>query len=298
LELKGYDICHNSAQVVERIGYDSEEDTANPTGSVFCAHGAGFVVPWNEVPDYMHLEYVCDALTGEVATGGLSYDLEEQAQHLKELAKRKEEEKQKALGGALGASWELDKELQQIYAREFGMNKEDLLDYERKKWAKKSESKEKAPVLKYDKKGNPIYPKKPVLEEYLIVDGYNIIFAWEELKELAKINIDSAKDKLLDILCNYQGYKGSPVMVVFDGYRVKGSKGSIRKYFDLEVVHTKENETADMYIERTVHEIASKYKVTVATSDGLEQLTILGQGALRMSAMALKQEIKRVQKVF
>ena len=298
LELKGYDICHNSAQVVERIGYDSEEDTANPTGSVFCAHGAGFVVPWNEVPDYMHLEYVCDALTGEVATGGLSYDLEEQAQHLRELAKRKEEEKQKALGGALGASWELDKELQQIYAREFGMNKEDLLDYERKKWAKKSEPKEKAPVLKYDKKGNPIYPKKPVLEEYLIVDGYNIIFAWDELKDLAKTNIDSAKDKLKDMLCDYQGYKGCHVMVVFDGYRVKGSKGNYQKHFDLEVVHTKQDETADMYIERKVHEISSKYKVTVATSDGLEQLTILGQGALRMSAKALQQEMDRMKREF
>jgi predicted RNA-binding protein with PIN domain len=176
------------------------------------------------------------------------------------------------------------------------MNKEDMLDYERKKWAKKNEPKEKAPVLKYDKKGNPIYPKKPVLEEYLIVDGYNIIFAWEELKELAKVNIDSAKDLLKDMLCDYQGYKGCKVMVVFDGYRVKGSKGNYQKHFDLEVVHTKQDETADMYIERKVHEIASKYKVTVATSDGLEQLTILGQGALRMSATALKQEMERMKR--
>ncbi len=297
LELKGYDVCHNSAEVVERIGYDSEEDVANPTGSVFCAHGAGFVVPWNEVPDYMHLEYVCDALTGEVtSSGGLSYDLEEQAQNLRELARRKEEEKQKQVAGGLGASWELDRELQQIYAREFGMNKDDVLDYERKKWAKKNEQKEKAPTLKYDKKGNPIYPKKPVLEEYLIVDGYNIIFAWDELKELAKVNIDSAKDKLKDLLCNYQGYKGCRVMVVFDGYRVKGNAGSLVKYFDLEVVHTKQDETADMYIERTVHEIASKYKVTVATSDNLEQLTILSQGALRMSALMLKQEMERMSR--
>ena len=295
LELKGYDVCHNSAQVVEEMAYDSEEDVANPTGSVFCAHGAGFVVPWKEVPEYMHLAYVCDELTGELVSGGLSYDLEEQAQHLRELAKRKEEEKQKAQAESLGMSWELDKELQQIYAREFGMNKEDVLDYERKKWMKKNEQKEKAPVLKYDKKGNPIYPKKPVLEEYLIVDGYNIIFAWEELKELATVNIDSAKDQLKDILCNYQGYKGCHVMVVFDGYRVKGSKGNYQKHFDLEVVHTKQDETADMYIERKVHEIASKYKVTVATSDGLEQLTILGQGALRMSATALKQEIERTE---
>ena len=296
LELKGYDVCHNSAEVVEQIGYDSEEDVANPTGSVFCAHGAGFVVPWNEVPDYMHLDYVCDAKGHIQTAGGLSYDLEEQAQKLRELAMRKEEEKEQAKQGALGASWELDKELQQIYAREFGMNKEDMLDYERKKWSK-NQHKEKAPTVKLDKKGNPIYPKKPVLEEYLIVDGYNIIFAWEDLKELAKINIDSAKDKLKDLLCNYQGYKGCRVMVVFDGYRVKGNVGSSVKYFDLEVVHTKQDETADMYIERKVHEIASKYKVTVATSDNLEQLTILSQGALRMSALALKQEIERMEKL-
>lgn len=311
LELKGYDVCHNSAEVVERMGYNSEEDTENPTGSVFCAHGAGFVVPWDEVPNYMHLEYVGspyamvrrnankagvneDEETYELwENDGLSYDLEEQAESLRKLAKRKEEEKIQAAASA--SSWEMDKELQQIYAREFGMNKEDMLEYERKKWAKKSQS-EKAPTLKYDKKGNPIYPKKPVLEEYLIVDGYNIIFAWEDLKALSKVNIDSAKDKLKDMLCNYQGYKNCHVMVVFDGYRVKGNKGSVEKYFDLEVVHTKQDETADMYIERKVHEIVGKYKVTVATSDNLEQITILSQGALRMSALNLKQEMERMER--
>ena len=313
LELKGYDVCHNSAEVVERIGYDSEEDTANPTGSVFCAHGAGFIVPWNEVPNYMHLEYagnpngaarrngnkataIMDGEEQDLWEDGLSYDLEEQAESLRKLAQRKEEEKAQAMASA--SSWEMDKELQQIYAREFGMNKEDMLDYERKKWAKQREKSqsEKAPTLKYDKKGNPIYPKKPILEEYLIVDGYNIIFAWEDLKALSKVNIDSAKDKLKDMLCNYQGYKHCHVMVVFDGYRVKGNKGSVEKYFDLEVVHTKQDETADMYIERKVHEIAPKYKVTVATSDNLEQLTILSQGALRMSALNLKQEMERMER--
>lgn len=307
LELKGYDVCHNSAQVVERIGYNSEEDTENPTGSVFCAHGAGFVVPWNEVPNYMHLEYVGDPnQAGMYQTedkiweqDGLSYHLEEQAESLRKLAQRKEAEKAQAMASA--SSWEMDKELQQIYAREFGMNKDDILDYERKKWSKKSKQgeqsqSEKVITLKYDKKGNPIYPKKPILEEYLIVDGYNIIFAWEDLKALSKVNIDSAKDKLKDMLCNYQGYKNCHVMVVFDGYRVKGNKGSKEKYFDLEVVHTKQDETADMYIERKVHEIVSKYKVTVATSDHLEQLTILSQGAFRMSALNLKQEMERMER--
>ena len=290
LQLKGYDVCHNSAEVVERIGYDSEEDLANPTGSVFCAHGAGFVVPWNEVPNYMHLEYVGNPYSLSEYENNLqetSDDLEEQAESLRKLAQRKEEEKAKALAST--SSFEMDKELQEIYAREFGMKKEEVIEHERKKWATKT---------KYDKKGNPIYPKKPVLEEYLIVDGYNIIFGWKELNELSKINMDSAKDKLKDMLCNYQGYKQCRMMVVFDGYRVKGNKGSVTKYFDLEVVHTKQDETADMYIERKVHEIASKYKVTVATSDGMEQLTILGQGALRMSALSLKQEMERIEKEY
>ncbi len=297
LELKGYDVCHNSAEVVERISYDSEEDTANPTGSVFCAHGAGFVVPWNEVPNYMHLEYACDADGHVKQMGGLSYDLEQQAEELRELAKRREEDKKAKSASA--TSWELDQELQQIYAREFGMNKEDMLDYERKKWVKKSGDgtgkKESVPHQKYDKKGNPIYPKKPILEELLIVDGYNIIFALPELKALSKVNIDSAKDALKDMLANYQGYKGCRLMVVFDGYRKKGNLGSVEKYFSLEVVHTKQDETADAYIERTVHDLVSKYKITVATNDNLEQLTILSQGALRMSANMLLQEFERVK---
>ncbi|MBR2044751.1 MAG: TetM/TetW/TetO/TetS family tetracycline resistance ribosomal protection protein [Agathobacter sp.] len=296
LELKGYDVCHNSAEVVERIGYDSEEDTANPTGSVFCAHGAGFVVPWNEVPDYMHLEFVCDSEGHVTQKGGLSYDLEQQAEELRELAERKEADRLAKTASA--SSWELDQELQQIYAREFGMNKEDMLDYERKKWAKKSgegtKKKESQPHQKLDKKGNPIYPKKPILEELIIVDGYNIIFAVQELKELSKVNIDSAKDKLKDMLANYQGYKGCRLMVVFDGYRKKGNTGSNERYFDLEVVHTKQDETADAYIERTVHQLVDKYKITVVTNDGLEQLTILSQGALRMSADMLVQDMKRV----
>lgn len=296
LDLKGYDVCHNSAEVVERIGYDSEEDTANPTGSVFCAHGAGFVVPWSEVPDYMHLEYVCDSEGHVEQKGGLAYDLEQQAEELRELAERKEADRLAKTASA--SSWELDKELQQIYAREFGMNKDDMLEYERKKWANKSKGdshrKESVSHQKFDKKGNPIYPKKPILEELVIVDGYNIIFALKELKELSKINIDSAKDKLKDMLANYQGYKNCRLMVVFDGYKRKGNTGSNEKYFDLEVVHTKQDETADAYIERTVHQLVDKYKITVVTNDGLEQLTILSQGALRMSASMLLQDMERV----
>jgi len=259
---------------------------------VFCAHGAGFVVPWNEVPDYMHLEYVCDSEGHVKQVGGLVYDLEQQAEELRELAERKEADRLAKTASA--SSWELDQELQQIYAREFGMNKEDMLDYERKKWANKSKKKESVPHQKLDKKGNPIYPKKSILEELIIVDGYNIIFAVKELKELSKVNIDSAKDALKDMLANYQGYKNCRLMVVFDGYKRKGNTGSNEKYFDLEVVHTKQDETADAYIERMVHQLVDKYKITVVTNDGLEQLTILSQGALRMSADMMVQDMKRV----
>jgi predicted RNA-binding protein with PIN domain len=193
------------------------------------------------------------------------------------------------------SNWELDKELQQIYAREFGMNREAVEDQERRRWMKKK-SDTKPATLKYDKKGNPIYPARGPQEEYLIVDGYNIIFAWEDLKELLHVNIDSARDKLLDILSDYQGYKGCPVMVVFDAYKRKEHPGTKDKYHNLEVVYTRTDETADAYIERTVHEIGRKYRVTVATNDGLEQLTVMGQGALRMTAENLREEIARVSR--
>lgn len=291
LELAGYDVCHNSEEVVARIGYDSEADTANPTGSVFCAHGAGFVVPWDQVPDYMHLDYVYTP-DGEKPEDGFFYDTADQTfgpGGTYAGVKKPNEAKSQT-------SWELDKELQQIYAREFGMSREDVEDQERRKWMKKKTNESKPNVVKYDKKGSPIYPARGPQEEYLIVDGYNIIFAWKDLNELSRVNIDSARDKLLDILSNYQGYKGCPVLVVFDAYKRKEHPGAKQKYHNLDVVYTKTDETADAYIERTVHEIGHKHRVTVATNDGLEQLTVMSQGALRMSAENLRQEIERLSR--
>lgn len=292
LELAGYDVCHNSEEVVERIGYDSEADTANPTGSVFCAHGAGFVVPWDQVPDYMHLEYTYETGAVEKPEDGIFYDTADQTfgpgKVLSNIGKSNE--------GKSQTSWELDKELQQIYAREFGMSREDVENQERRKWMKKKTSESRPNVVKYDKKGNPIYPSRDPQEEYLIVDGYNIIFAWKDLNELSRVNIDSARDKLLDILSNYQGYKGCPVLVVFDAYKRKEHPGARSKYHNLDVVYTKTDETADAFIERTVHEIGRKYRVTVATNDGMEQLTVMSQGALRLSADNLRQEIERLEK--
>lgn len=224
---------------------------------------------------------------------------------------------------------ELDQELADVYAREFGMSRGDMEEEQRRKWSKKKKDPEGARQghVKLDKKGNPIYPAKKQQQEYLIVDGYNIIFAWQELKELAKSNIDAARDELKDILLNYQGCKKCYVLVVFDAYKVKGNPGK-REWYDgrsrriarsekaqkepstgtyagsdntisqgIEVVYTRQDETADAYIERKVHEIGQKYKVTVATSDGLEQLTVLSMGALRMSATALRQEIDQMNRI-
>ena len=287
LELSGYDVCHNSEEVIAETGYDSEADTANPTGSVFCAHGAGFIVPWDQVDDYMHLprQFVPEEET-QTPADGRSYETDGQSfgpVHRQQSS------------GKTG--WELDQELQQIYAREFGMSREDMEDQERRKWLKKKSDAPKPNVVKYDKKGNPIYPAKGPQEEYLIVDGYNIIFAWKDLNELSRVNIDSARDKLLDILSNYQGYKSCPVLVVFDAYKRKEHPGAKSKYHNLDVVYTKTDETADAFIERTVHEIGHKYRVTVATNDGLEQLTVMSQGALRMSADNLREEIERLSRL-
>ncbi len=293
LELSGYDVCHNADEVIARIGYDSEEDTANPTASVFCAHGAGYLVPWNEVPKHMHLAFVYQGdAENNTQMDGFSYDNRNAMTATTKANRKSWEEKVTAM-----TSCELDAELAEVYAREFGMSKSDMEEQERRKWAKKRTETSKPNTVKYDKKGNPIYPAKGPQEEYLLVDGYNIIFAWDDLKELASINIDSARDKLKDILSNYQGYRKCHVLVVFDAYKKKGNPGTSETYHNIEVVYTKQDETADMYIEKKVHEISKKYRVTVATSDGLEQLTAMSMGALRMSAHQLQEEIERLSRL-
>jgi small GTP-binding protein len=260
LKFKGYAPCHNQEEVVEMTGYDSEADTANPTGSVFCANGAGFVVPWNEVENYMHVK--TDLNFNAV------YDVTGTPQ-----SKAAKTEYQDSYAG--------DKELMEIFEKTFGPVKRKK-SYETKVRTYHPENK------KYKGKTDNNLP------ECVLVDGYNIVFAWEELKQLAATNIDAARDKLLDMLCNYQGYKGNTVIVVFDAYNVKKHKETISKYHNIYVVYTKEAETADMYIAKTTHKMANKYRVTVATSDALEQLIIMGHGALRMSAMNFKEEVERI----
>jgi predicted RNA-binding protein with PIN domain len=260
--VKGYGLCHNMEEIIEQIGYDAEQDTMNPTGSVFCAHGAGFVVPWYQVKDYMHVE------------GSL------QQQTL-------QEETDAARKGVSTSDWIGTEEVDAILERTFHANKRDK-SVPRAGSFTKQKAVWQEPVVKTYK---PQEPQK----EYLVVDGYNIIFAWDDLKEIAAINIDGARGRLLDILCNYQGIRQCELIVVFDAYRVKGHTTETLDYHNIHVVYTKEAETADQYIEKFAHENGRKYRVTVATSDGLEQIIIRGQGCLLLSAREFQVEVKRVE---
>lgn len=255
--LKGYEPCHNAEEVIAAIGYDAEADTENPTGSVFCSHGAGFVVNWDKVDEYAHVET------------GLG------------VKNQEAEEEQSPVPVKSFSQMRLDEaELEEIFTRTYGPVKRQKNAF--LKTTKNSFGEER---LRRAKRQEPE-------KEYLLVDGYNIIFAWEDLNELAKINIEGARNKLMDILCNYQGYKKCTLILVFDAYKVEGNQGSVQKYHNIHVVYTKEAETADQYIEKTVHEIGKKYHVTVATSDAMEQVIILGQGADRLSAGNLREEIE------
>lgn len=261
--LKGYQPCHNAEEVIEAAGYEPDADMENPTGSVFCAHGAGFVVNWDEVDSYAHIQTEL----------GLEETEQETILHTQPAQPYKSFDEIR-----------LDQEeLEEIFTRTYGP-----IRRERNAFQKTSRT-VTAPAS--PRKSKPKEPEK----EYLLVDGYNIIFAWEDLNELAKVNIEGARNKLMDILCNYQGYKKCTLILVFDAYKVESGQGSVQKYHNIHVVYTKEAETADQYIEKTVHEIGKKYHVTVATSDALEQVIILGQGADRLSARNLREEIQRMK---
>ena len=250
LTLKGYDLCHNQEEVVAARGYDSELDLANPTGSVFCAHGAGFVVDWDEVEEYMHMERTLDQ-TGEEGLAEVT------------LPKRRH------------SSIELtQEELDAIYVRT-----PDPVKQNHGPVTVCAKEKDREPGSAYtDPKWERRRREKEGRQEYLLVDGYNIIFSWEELRELSEKDIGAARGKLADILSNYQGYRKCTLILVYDAYKVEGNPGEVMKYHNIYIVYTKEAETADQYIEKTVRRIAKDAAVTVATSDGLEQVIILGQG--------------------
>ena len=253
--------CHNAAQVIEAAGYEPEHDLENPADSVFCAHGAGFVVPWDQVRSHMHV----DSGWGKTARP------EPEAQAVPQ---------RRAM--AYRATLEEDAELLKIFERTYGPIKRDPL----------------AAFRPVQKRERPDFDAQQweILPEYLLVDGYNIIFAWDELNALAKDSLEAARHKLMDILCNYQGYQKCNLILVFDAYRVPGSPGSIEQYHNIHVVYTKEAETADMFIEHVTHEIGKGRRVRVATSDGMEQIIILGHGALRVSARMFHEEVQNVEK--
>lgn len=272
--LKGYMPCHNADEVIEEMNYDSESDLENPTGSVFCAHGAGFIVPWYEVEDYMHLE--------------LQTPMQKQVEEEIPMPKRTPKEAEAYLKEGV----QNEEELRAIFERTYGAVKRERQGWER---VSKRNPNRNPSVRSSETENTRKEKKREPIKEYLLVDGYNIIFAWEDLNELSKINIESARNKLMDRLSNYQGYKKMTLILVFDAYKVKGNPGSVMKYHNIYVVYTKEAETADQYIEKTVHEIGRKYQVTVATSDALEQVIILGQGGNRLSAANLLEEVEAVE---
>lgn len=256
----GYDRCHHTEEVLAEVGYDCDHDTENPADSVFCAHGAGYLVKWDEVPLHMHLPYQKDiktepeAVSAPVSRGYSGY------------------------GGSLAE----DKELMAIFERTYGKIRRD----ERSALHTQRES---TPA------SVPVSPQK-LGKEYLLVDGYNIIFAWDELKKLSEENLESARHRLIEMMQNYQGVRRCELIVVFDAYRVKGNPGSSEQVGKIHVVYTKEAETADTYIERATHELGKDYRVRVATSDRLEQIIILGNGAYRMSASEFYEEIRQTNR--
>lgn len=277
VRLKGYMPCHNADEVIEERHYDPEADLRNPTGSVFCSHGAGFVVPWNQVKEYMHVESCFAGDRKAIEESAFQEELEKRKE-----AARKREENRSASGGEyfLGTD-EIDAILQQATGAGRGLEKK------KEGWQRQSRSTETRQAT------TRVYQGQPKKEEYLLVDGYNVIFAWEELSALSKVTLDGARGRLLDILCDYQAMKGCRLIVVFDAYRLKGHPEEAYAYHNIYVVYTKEAETADRYIERFAHDNSKKYQITVATSDGLEQIIIRGEGCRLLSSRDLQADVER-----
>lgn len=274
LEFRDYEPCHDQEEVIGEIGYDPEKDTDNPAGSVFCGHGAGFYVPWNEVPKHMHIESQLKKWLEDEADGQEAQMPGRRGKGAARLPAGKEAAQMYSM------SRKEEKELEEIFIRTYGR-------YETKP----------APSPRIvSAESQKSHKKKEALKEYLLVDGYNVIFAWDNLKELARDNIEGARGKLMDVLCNYQGFKKCTVILVFDAYKVDGYALEIQRYHNIHVVYTKEAETADQYIEKVVHEIGRKYHVTVVTSDGVEQVVTLGQGGTLISAREFLEEVKLVRR--
>lgn len=271
-----YEVCNNAEEVIEAMGYYPEADIENTADSVFCSHGAGFVVPWNEVINYMHLPYFGDTKEEES---------EEEA--FLRYANRLPSQ----VGSDRGEVFLGTDEIDSILKSAVSSNKKKEEESARNRWKGRGRADEYPEVSTNAKRVKSSIGK----DDYLLVDGYNIIFAWQELKELADINIDSARDKLIEKLANYQGYRGCKLILVFDAYKVRGGKENVIKQGDMWIVYTKEAETADRYIAKASLELTGKGLVRVATSDALIQMIIFGSGAVRTSARELEAEVKYVE---
>lgn len=273
--LKGYYPCHNTEEVVERIGYHPQEDMRNPADSVFCMHGAGEIIPWHQVHEYMHVSAEGEAIYRGEADTPVYYE------GMKPLTGKTKENTDQVIG---------TEEIDYIINRAAFSNRKDDFSH------KPGYLKKKPTTMEYgiSKAARTVtYNPKPKMPKYLLVDGYNVIFAWEELKELAEKNIDGARGALMDILCDYQAICQMEVILVFDAYRVAGHATEFCDYQNIHVVYTKEAETADYYIEHFAHENSRKYDITVVTSDGLEQVIIRGAGCGLISSREFEEEVKR-----
>ena len=271
----GYDACHNTDEVLAAAGYDPDADTDNPADSVFCSHGAGYLVKWDEVPARAHVSSGLERRLGAAPAAGQTQE-EDEANARRRRA------------SAYCGTLEQDKELLEIFERTYGKIKRRGGVDDAKKAARAALHTTPAASV-------PAAPV-PAGPDYLLVDGYNVIFAWDALRRLADGSLDAARRRLMDILCNYAGYKRCVPILVFDAYKVRGGAREVEKYHNLYVVYTREAETADMYIERATHELAREHRTRVVSSDGAEQIIVMGHGALRVSARAFEEEVNAVEK--
>ena len=267
----GYDACHDAESVIAASGYDPAADVENPADSVFCSHGAGYTVPWDEVPARAHVD---SGLTRRLSPAGQPPEEDAGARRRRAEAYR----------GTL----EQDKELLAIFERTYGKI--------RRRGENGADAQKAARAALHTVPARTPPRPQPTGPDYLLVDGYNVIFAWDELRRLAEGSLDAARRRLMDILCNYAGYRRCVPILVFDAYKVSGGAREVERYHNLYVVYTREAETADMYIERATHELAKERRTRVVSSDGAEQVIVLGHGALRVSARAFAEEVAAVEK--
>ena len=273
----GYDTCHNADEVLAAVGYDPDADTENPADSVFCAHGAGYLVKWDEVPARAHV------------SSGLERRLNGTPADDEDAAGQADANDRRRRAAAYRGTLEQDKELLAIFERTYGKIR---------RRGETGDAKKAARAALHTAPAAASVPAKPMPAgpDYLLVDGYNVIFAWDDLRRLADGNLDAARRRLMDILCNYAGYKRCVPILVFDAYKVRGGTREVEQYHNLYVVYTREAETADMYIERATHELAKEHRTRVVSSDGAEQIIVMGHGALRVSARAFEEEVRAVEK--